>query len=190
MRRRRGIARSRRPRIESRPAERRVSKRPQDESGQLGSSYYLDPPATQAPDRRRRSTAAWPGVTARCGSSKRTSIAWRDSNWANGRGGGGVLVANLDFGAHGLRLGAIEIQFMSCARQSWPQQVVVAADDHALRGRLGRDDVERLAGRHAQPAPLSDGEMMHAGMLAQHAAIGVDESRPASSSGAIPRSRK
>ena len=55
------------------------------------------------------------------------------------------------------------------------QQIVVAADDDALRGGLGGDDIKRLAGGDAQSAALADGEVMDAGMLADNLAIGGDQ---------------
>ena len=44
-----------------------------------------------------------------------------------------------------------------------------------LRGRLGGDDIERLARGDFQAAALADGEMMHAGMLADDLAVGGDQ---------------
>ena len=56
--------------------------------------------------------------------------------------------------------------------------VAQVADHDTLLRRLGGDDIERLAGGHAQTSPLADGEMMHAGMLAQHASRAVDDFAP------------
>ena len=59
--------------------------------------------------------------------------------------------------------------------KSAAQQVLVAADHHALRLRIGGNHVERLFGRDSQALPLADGEMMNALMLAEGAAVGGDD---------------
>ena len=60
--------------------------------------------------------------------------------------GGGVLVADLDLRANRARRWA-RSKPNSCrlAVKRGAQQVFVAPDDHALRRRLGGDDVQRLA---------------------------------------------
>ena len=63
-------------------------------------------------------------------------------------------------------MGGIEIQLTVLATNR-AKQIIVAADNDALRSRFGGDDVERLTG-DAQPAPLANGEMMDAGMLAKN----------------------
>ena len=95
---------------------------------------------------------------------------------------GSMLVADLDLRAQRCcRCAAIETQFTSRAIKRVAQQIVVAADDHALRRRLGRDHVQRLAGRDAEPAALSDREMVHARVLAEPAPVADRQFRRESS---------
>src|SRR5580704_4450569 len=58
-------------------------------------------------------------------------------------------------------------------REFGAQEIFIAADDHALGSRFSSDDVQWLACGHTKPAPLADGEVMHARVFAEHVTLGV-----------------
>ena len=60
-------------------------------------------------------------------------------------------------------------------RQPRTQQIVIAANDDALRSRFGRNDVQRLARRDAQSTPLSHGEAMDPFVLAQDVTFRIED---------------
>src|SRR5579872_437011 len=86
-----------------------------------------------------------------------------------------MLVANFNFGPDraGDRGRRDPVHFV--CRQAWPQQFVVASDDYPLGCRFGRDHIERLACRNAEPAPLAHREVVCALVLAENPAAGVHD---------------
>jgi len=115
--------------------------------------FSLDPAAAEHQFARVEHRAL-PGVTARCGSSKRTSIV--------SGSGPGVIVAPaaaclfriLISARTGAAGGAIEIQFTSSPASS-PEAEHRCADHHTARRWFGRDDVQRLARRYFQTSALA-----------------------------------
>src|ERR1700722_12552315 len=93
----------------------------------------------------------------------------------NGCRGGMMLVANLDFSSRWCNRRCDGDPVHVVDGHCRAKQGVVATDDHALRGGLGRDNVERLASRDAESAALAYGEMMDTGVLTYNLAVGGDE---------------
>ena len=54
------------------------------------------------------------------------------------------------------------------------EQFVLTADDHLVPLRINVDDVQRLGGSDAYSTPLANRVAVHAGMMAQHGALAID----------------
>src|SRR5437773_7881393 len=89
--------------------------------------------------------------------------------------GGFVSVADLHLRPRGRRETFPGDPIDVAGDQTGAVQPVARSDGHALRRRVSRDHVQWLARRNTQTASLADREMVHAGMLAESAAVIRDD---------------
>src|SRR5947209_8396100 len=137
----------------------------------------FDPPATQ-----NQILVVKYGCLPRCDSALRLIEVDFDALRLTGRVErrlrGRVLVADLDLCARRRRQSWPGYPIHFSGHQPRAQQVVVPTHDHALRGRLSSDHIQRLSSGDTQSAPLPDRKMMHAGMPTERASIHRNDLAP------------
>src|SRR2546429_4972729 len=83
-------------------------------------------------------------------------------------------MANLDAGAERYRWWRDRNPIQAFDFEAPPAKGFVLADNDAIRLRINRENIERLAGGESEALALADGEIVNAVVAANHLAIFVD----------------